>query len=59
MEIPVISASPDDIYDVIKTMTTKSRKELSTIGLKSRKFIEEFHDAKTITRQLIEIYKSL
>lgn len=59
MEIPIISASPDEIYDVIKNITTKSKEELRTIGLNSRKFIEDFHDVKKITSHLIEMYKSL
>lgn len=58
MEIPIIHADPDSIYLVIKDLINNKTK-LPDIGKKSRKFVEKYHNARTIASQLIEIYKKL
>jgi len=56
--IPIINASPHTIYDVLKR-TIENKEQLPTIGIKSRKFVEDVHDLEKLTNQLITIYKTL
>lgn len=57
--IPIISANPDSIYDVLKETVGFSFEKLQEIGLSSRLFVEETHDVKKVTEKLIQEYKIL
>jgi len=57
-ELPVISANPENIYDVLKLLIedAKLRHEL---GEKGRTYVEKYHDARKIAGELIKVYESL
>ncbi len=57
-DLPLINANIDNIYDVLKN-TISTSDDLHTIGLNSRKFVEDVHDVQKVTSQLITIYSSL
>jgi glycosyltransferase involved in cell wall biosynthesis len=54
-KIPIINATQDTIYDVIKRLFD-NKSDLPMIGLRSRQFVEETHDLQKITDSLIQIY---
>jgi glycosyltransferase involved in cell wall biosynthesis len=58
-KVPVYSADPDTIYDVLKSVLTAGYAELENRSHMSRRFIEEVHDVTVLTRQLIQLYQSL
>ncbi len=55
---PTINTSPKNIVEnlVLLIEDERLRKEL---GEKGRKYVEKVHDSKKITKQLLELYKSL
>lgn len=53
-EIPVINANSDNIYDVLKEVLSDSAK-LIGIGVRSRKYVEKYHNAKIIAKQYYEL----
>ena len=55
--LPIISANPDTIYEVLKDVLDHKISELNEIGNKSRLFIENGNSIESITKRLIEIYK--
>ena len=57
-QIPMIHATPDNIYDKLKNLIEEQEK-LSKIGKESRKFVEDIHDIKKTTEFLIGRYKKL
>jgi hypothetical protein len=57
--IPAIHANPDIIYDVIKETLDRGYDNLVETGYKSRQFVEEIHDVKKVTKQLVNIYNNL
>lgn len=57
-EIPVINITKDNVRDVIKELIS-NKMELQNIGLKSRKFVEKYHDIEVVTKKLIDIYRAL
>lgn len=56
VEIPIISADPDTIYQVLKDLALNKEK-LPEIGLKSRSFVEQIHDENKVCDRLINIYQ--
>ena len=57
-EIPVINATPDTLYDVLKK-TIEDKGRLAEIGLKGRAFIERWHDPIKIAKKMKNLYESL
>jgi len=57
-KIPMINANIYTIYETLKQIV-ENREMLKEAGIKSRQFVEEVHDVKKITAQLIEAYKQL
>lgn len=55
-DLPIINANPDTIYEVLKRLLGK-KDEWYSIGQKSRKFVENWHDPEEIAKILIETYK--
>ncbi len=43
-ELPVINATPESVYDVLRTWLTDRRDELPEVGRASRAFVERWHD---------------
>lgn len=57
--IPIISADPDSIYEVLKNTIGFSFEKLQEIGVSSRLFVEEIHDVKKVAKKLIKEYRIL
>lgn len=57
-DLPIISASPKEIYQRLELLLTNPilRREA---GFRGRKYVEKYHDSHLIAEQLIKIYKSL
>lgn len=58
-KIPAINADPDLIYDVLKNTLDKGIEYFKIKGNESRRFVEEIHDIKIVTKKLINIYSEL
>jgi len=57
-EMPLIPASIDSIYDVLKTWLTERKGELRARGEASRRYVETWHDPMKIAASLIEDYQA-
>lgn len=57
-ELPIASANPDTIYDVLKELVRNHelRKEL---GSRGRDYVRKYHNADTVIRTLLSIYDNL
>ena len=55
-DLPVIGADRYTLYAVLKDWLTARRRELPDVGLRSRKFVETWHNPVEIARQLAEDY---
>lgn len=51
---PVINANPDNLEDILENLL-KNSDSLKAIGLKSREYVEKYHDAKVIAEQYLKI----
>jgi hypothetical protein len=58
-DLPIIPASPHDIYEVLKRMLTVPRVELQKIGQRSRAFVEEWHDPIKVVQHVISDYHTI
>lgn len=58
-ELPVISASPETIYRVLKEWLTIRRHELAALGRRSRAFVERWHDPARIAADLKQEYERI
>jgi hypothetical protein len=43
-QLPVIDATPDSVYSVLRTWLTERRDELPEVGRAGRSYVERFHD---------------
>lgn len=57
--LPVINSNPDNIYQVLKNTLDKGYDYLHKKGINSRKFVEEYHDVRKVTKKLISIYNEI
>jgi glycosyltransferase involved in cell wall biosynthesis len=57
-DCPIINSDPDKIYSTLETLLANPELRHST-GLRSRKYVEEHHDADKIAAQLMKIYSNL
>ena len=57
-ELPVVSATPDTIYDVLKDLITHPEKR-QEIGRRSREFALKWHSAQAGAKRLDRIYRDL
>lgn len=55
-DLPIISANPHNIYNVIKHLLD-NKECLNELGNKSRRYIEKVHDVNNVVERLIEIYE--
>ena len=56
--LPIINADIYNIYNVLKDILD-GKYDLAEIGKQSREFAMRTHDVKSVTKQLIDIYKSI
>jgi glycosyltransferase involved in cell wall biosynthesis len=57
-ELPVVTATPDTVYDVLRGLLTTRRHELADLGSRSRAYVERWHDPRTIAAELKAAYES-
>lgn len=57
-ELPVVNATPDTIYDVLKDLVENPRKR-QEIGRRSREFAVKWHSSEVAARKLNQIYREL
>jgi hypothetical protein len=57
-ELPIIHATPDSIYKVIKELLTVRKPELNAIGERSRKFVQKWHDPNVIALKTKRDYET-
>lgn len=57
-DIPFVNTSPDTVYDNIKLLigSPELRRE---IGVKSRAYVEKYHDAEFVIEEMSELYRNL
>jgi glycosyltransferase involved in cell wall biosynthesis len=55
-KIPIISANPDDIYEVLKKILDYGITYLQKKGEEGRTFVEDVHNAESVVSKLLKIY---
>ena len=55
-EMAVVSASPDTLYEVLHSLVTSGRENLRLAGVRSRRYVEKFHDLKFLAGRLSQDY---
>lgn len=58
-DMPIINATPNTIYDVLKDWITIYKDKLRLRGEASRRYVEKWHDPQKIAQKLIDDYKSV
>jgi len=58
-DIPIINATPDTLYDVLKQWLTSRRQELPTVGRRSRVYAEKWHDPLKIAAAMKCDYETI
>lgn len=56
--LPIINADPDTLLSALATLIEQPN-ALHDIGIQSRRYVEQHHDARKIARQLKKIYRDL
>jgi hypothetical protein len=56
-DLPVVGANPDTVYAVLRELLTIRRHELPELGLKSRAYVERWHDTRRIAADLKAAYE--
>jgi glycosyltransferase involved in cell wall biosynthesis len=57
-ELPIVTATPDNLRGVLKDLI-RDPKNRNEIGQKGRNYVEEYHAAEKVVKQLIAIYNQL
>jgi glycosyltransferase involved in cell wall biosynthesis len=57
-EIPVISAQPQTIFEVLRELLTTRRHELAELGRRGRAYASRWHDPLRIARRLVADYEA-
>jgi glycosyltransferase involved in cell wall biosynthesis len=55
-ELPIIRADPATLAAVLGEWLTNRRRDLPTLGARSRRFVERWHDPRDVARELIADY---
>ena len=58
-DLPIIDATPETIYDVLKEWLTVRRSELTERGRTGREYVERWHDSRAIARRLVDDYAAI
>jgi glycosyltransferase involved in cell wall biosynthesis len=58
-ELPVISATPSDLYQVLRSLLTERRHRLPELGARARRFAERWHDPRAIASEMMRTYASI
>lgn len=55
-ELPIINADVNNLYDVLKKYISTEKYKLKEIGLKSREYVENWHDPDKIAKKMKHYY---
>lgn len=55
-DLPIINVTSETLYDDLKQWLTVNKNELPSLGLKSRKYVENWHDPDQVALMLKETY---
>ena len=55
--LPLATANPENLYHVLKDLALNPE-EVRSLGLRGRKYVEEFHNPEKVTATLLQIYES-
>lgn len=58
-DLPIINATPQTIYDVLKLWLVERKDALPELGRRSRAFVERWHDPRRIAGQLKSEYECI
>ena len=58
-ELPIFNAEPRNIYSILHGVISMSREELYDLSIKSRNFVEKWHDPRVITDRLKSDFLSI
>src|SRR5262249_23731526 len=58
-ELPIVCATPSNVAEVMRKLLVMPRQELHALGLRSRAFVERWHDPLKIARRTLDDYASL
>ena len=58
-ELPVINATPESIYYVLRDLLTVRRHELGEVGMRGRKYVEAWHDPVRVASILKSTYEQI
>ncbi|AGH97797.1 glycosyltransferase family protein [Micavibrio aeruginosavorus] len=53
-DMPIINATPDTIYDVLKDYLTTHKSDLDNIGMRGRAYVEKWHDPLKIAQTMYD-----
>lgn len=56
-DMPVINANPNTLYDVLKDYLTTKKHTLRDIGIRSRAYVEKWHDPLKIAKEITQDYE--
>ena len=57
-DLPIVNANQDNLTEILKEFIKDGQKRYE-VGRKSRAYVEKYHDAHKIARQLVDIYEEL
>lgn len=59
VDLPVISATPDTIADVLRRLATSERLLLHELGRRGRAYVERWHDPRTVAARVKGVYEEI
>jgi glycosyltransferase involved in cell wall biosynthesis len=57
-EIPIVSATPETIHEVLNELLTSRRGELAELGRRGRAYVERWHDPLRIAKRIVADYEA-
>jgi hypothetical protein len=57
--LPIIRTTADSLIETLRNVIQMPRADLRQVGLRSREFVETFHDPQVIAQQMSVLYRSL
>jgi hypothetical protein len=58
-ELPIVRADPSSVYDVLARLIRCGRDELVALGLRSRAYVERWHDPARIAAEVASDYRAI
>lgn len=56
-ELPVVSAEPGTVYEILKGLLLRDASDLAALGARGRRYIERWHDPRTVAQRLKTDYE--